>query len=414
MEKNNVKDLSVYRKRFEEDASTFNDFQAMDFVKELKNQGLNDEAIEVGKTFMQAAPALTKYINHYAYALYNKFIKIEEEQIKEKENLFFSIVDEIVELCAQERYSPLEPTINKAIKYVLSLNPVNYAKLNELLSKLNPLTLDDKPFVTKDGKEFESKKEKWYRLKVRATYELKEYKDCVEACNIALNTRLKWHNSNLNWIKYYRASSLVELGRYAEAQNEFLALKGRFNQVNFDVIYQLYLNTDQKNEAYTSLIYEFFVSGYDYDNMNIYNHLLEMAKDKNIESIITLTSALIHKLKVENGKEDTCDVDISKYDNADSSKVFDSLYNQLMEHLDLFIERQESKVVYYNADKEYGSLHVYDGDNLFFRQADYIYDEEVQKRDVVEFSTMKTYDTKKQQPTVKAVLLKTLYEDINY
>ncbi|MEE0965480.1 MAG: hypothetical protein U0L85_00340 [Bacilli bacterium] len=414
MEKRNVKDLSVYRKRFEDDASSFNEFQAMDFVKELKNQGLNDEAIEVGKTFMQAAPALTKYINHYAYALYNKFIKIDEEQIAAKENLFFSIVDEIVELCAQENYSPLEVTINKAMKYVLNQNPVDWAKLNDLLDKLNPLTLDDKPFVNNEGKEFESKKEKWYRLKVRATYELKDYRACVEACNVALNTRLKWHYSNLNWIKYYRACSLVELERYNEAQNEFLALKGRFNKVNFDVIYQLYLNTDQKNEAYTSLIYEFFVSGYDLENMNIYNHILEMAKDKNVENIIVLTAALINKLNTENGKEATIDVDISKYDNADSSKVYDSLYNQLMDNLELFIERQESKVVYYNEDKEYGSLYVHDSDNLFFRQADYIYDEEVQKRDVVEFSVMKTFDTKKQQPTSKAVLLKTLYEDINY
>ena len=148
--------------------------------------------------------------------------------------------------------------------------------------------------------------------------------------------------------------------------------------------------------------------------MSIYNHVLEMAKDKNVENIVVLTAALINKLNTENCKEATIDVDTSKYDNADSSKVYDSLYNQLMDHLDLFIERQESKVVYYNEDKEYGSLYMHDADNLFFRQADYIYDEEVQKRDVVEYSVMKAYDTKKQQPTIKAVLLKTLYEDINY
>lgn len=409
-----MKDLSVYRKRFEEDPNQFNDFQAMDFVKELKNQGLNDEAIEVGRTFMEAAPSLTKYINHYAYALYNKFIKIDDEVIAQKEGLFFSMVEEIVKLCNQENYSPLEPTINKAIKYVSNKKPVDHVKVNELLDKLNPLKLDDKPYISKDGKEFESKKERWYRLKVRTTYELKDYHACVEACNIALNTRLKWHNSTLNWIKYYRASSLVKLERYNEAQNEFLALKGRFNQINFDVIYNLYLNTDQKNEAYTSLIYEFFVSGYDYDNMSIYKHIVEMAKDKNVEKVLTVATALVYKLNIENGKNVTCDLDISKYENADSSKLYDTLYSVLMDNLELFIERQESKVVYYNEEKEYGSLHVYDADNLFFRQADYIYDEEVQKRDVVEFSTMKVYDNKKQQTTTKAVLLKTLYEDINY
>lgn len=409
-----MKDLSVYRKRFDDDPSQFNDFQAMYFVKELKNQGLNDEAIEVGRTFMQAAPTLTKYINHYAYALYNKFIKIDDEAIEAKENLFFSMVDEIVELCAQENYSPLEATINKAIKYILNKKPINYTKLNELLSQLNPLLLDEKPFITQDGKEFESKKEKWYRLKVRTTFELNLYKDCVEACNVALNTHLKWHNSTLNWIKYYRASSLVKLERYEEAQNEFLALKGRFNQVNFDVIYNLYLNTDQKNDAYTSLIYEFFVSGYDVSYLPIYHHIIEMAKDKDVEVVYVAACAFVDKLSKENGKDFQCDVDMSKYEAADSSKMYDTLYNLLMDHLDSFIERKESKVVYYNEEKEYGSLHVYDGDNLFFRQADYIYDEDVQKRDVVEYSIMKTYDVKKQQPTFKAVLLKTLYEDIQY
>ena len=57
---------------------------------------------------------------------------------------------------------------------------------------------------------------------------------------------------------------------------------------------------------------------------------------------------------------------------------------------------------------------MYKRQNLFFRQADYIYDEIVEKRDVVEYSIMKTYDVKKQVPTTKAILLKTLYEDINY
>ena len=47
-------------------------------------------------------------------------------------------------------------------------------------------------------------------------------------------------------------------------------------------------------------------------------------------------------------------------------------------------------------------------------QADFIDDEEVRKFDVVEFSRIATYDRKKKQASTKAVLLKVLYEDINY
>ena len=50
MEKREPKDLTNYERRFEEDPSSFNDFQAMDYVRELKNQGRTDEAI--GKTFL--------------------------------------------------------------------------------------------------------------------------------------------------------------------------------------------------------------------------------------------------------------------------------------------------------------------------------------------------------------------------
>lgn len=211
MEKRKVKDLSVYNKRFEEDPSSFNDFQAMDYVKELKNQDRNDEAIEVGKTFLQVGENLTSFINYYGYALYNKFINIDEQQIKEKESLFFSIVDEITSLCKQERFSPVEATVHKAMKYVLNQKEVDYQKLSDLLDKLDPLTSSIEPFVNKAGKEFESKREKWYRLKVRCLYELKNYKECVEVANIAFTQPIKWHYNNSNWIKYYRASSLVFL-----------------------------------------------------------------------------------------------------------------------------------------------------------------------------------------------------------
>ena len=35
-----------------------------------------------------------------------------------------------------------------------------------------------------------------------------------------------------------------------------------------------------------------------------------------------------------------------------------------MEHLDVYIERFEGKVVYYNNDKQFGSIYQEDDDNL--------------------------------------------------
>lgn len=416
MDKREPKDLTIYNQRFEEDPSSFNDFQAMDYVRELKNQGHTDEAIEVGKTFLQVGENLTSFINHYGYALYNKFINIDENEIKEKESLFFSMVDEIASLCKQEKYSPLEATINKAMKYVMNQHPIDYQKLSDLLDKLDPLSASVEPFVNNAGKEYESKREKWYRLKVRCAYELKDYSQCVEVANMAFTQPIKWHYNNLNWVKYYRASALVQLKRYEEAENEFLSLGNKIPSVDsFEILYDLYRNTGKEKEAYTNLIYKFFVSGFDSKQLPLYEKVLEMVKtDEHQQEVIALANALVYQIKAETSQSlEGLTID-EKYKDVDSSSLYDRFYNQLMEHLDSYIDRYEGRVVYYNNAKEFGSIYQEDDDNLFFRQADYIYDEEVQKRDVVEYSVMKTFDVKKQVPTTKAILLKTLYEDINY
>lgn len=415
MEKREPKDLTNYNKRFEEDPSSFNDFQAMDYVRELKNQGHTDEAIEVGRTFLQVGEGLTGFINHYGYALYNKFVNIDESQIAEKEDLFFSIVDEICSLCKQEKYSPLEATINKAMKYIMNKKPVDYQKLSDLLDKLDVQQLSAEPFINTAGKEFESKREKWYRIKVRSLYELGQYNRCVEIANTAYTQPMKWHYNNLNWIRYYRASALVKIERYEEAENEFLSLGNRIPTGNsFDVLYQLYMNTGKEKEAYTNLIYQFFNAGYHLDYLPLYEMLKDMTKTGTNQEVAALAEALVYKMKEENELDLTDCTIADEYKTMDSSSLYDRFYNQLMEHLDAYIDRFEGKVVYYNRDKEFGSIYQEDDDNLFFRQADYIYDETVEKRDVVEYSLIKTYDAKKQVPTTKAVLIKTLYEDVNY
>lgn len=416
MDKREPKDLTVYTQRFEEDPSSFNDFQAMDYVRELKNQNRNDEAIEVGRTFLQVGEGLTSFINHYGYALYNKFINIDEKAIQDKEDLFFSMVDEIASLCKQERFSPLEATINKAMKYILNQKPVNYQKLSDLLDKLNPLESTIEPFVNKEGKEFESKREKWYRLKVRCYYELEDYTACVETANMALTQPIRWHYNNLNWLRYYRASSLVHLKRYEEAENEFLSLGQKIPVGDaFEVLYELYIHTGKEKEAYTNLVYQFFTSGYSLQQLPLYTKLLDMIlTNEHEKETIALATAFVYQVRAES-QLDVGDLTIDEqYQSMNSSELFDRLYNQLMEHLDAYLDRFEAKVVYYNEDKGFGSLYQEDDDNLFFRQADYIYDEEVKKHDVVEYSVMKTYDMKKGRPTTKAILLKTLYEDIRY
>jgi hypothetical protein len=418
MNENELKSLEVYNSKFKDDPASFNDFQANDYIRLLKKNENNDEAIEVGKTFMSLAPNLKGYLNQYGYALYNKYINIDDEKIKENETLFFGILDDILAICKQERYSPMEPSVNRAIKYLQKEKADDYEKLIELLNLLDPNLLDDKPFTNSEGKEFESKKERYYRLKVRALYNAKKYKECVETANNALALPLKWHFNTLQWIDYQRACCLVELEQYEEAKKIFLSLHNRIRSIDFyEVLYKTNSNIGKYKEANAYLLYEFFEKGYNIDHLNIYLRLKEATLRTEDADLIEIVDIFLTKLCQENNREYTLVNDYGdKYSDQNSDEIYDIMYDKIMNNLDKYVERIEGTVVHYNRQKELGTISRYDEDGIFFRQEDYVYDEEVQRHDKVEYTPIETFDNKKGIVTSKAILIVTTeeYVDFNY
>ena len=418
MNENELKSLEVYNSKFKDDPASFNDFQANDYIRLLKKNENNDEAIEVGKTFMSLAPNLKGYLNQYGYALYNKYINIDDEKIKENETLFFSILDDILAICKQERYSPMEPSVNRAIKYLQKEKADDYEKLIEMLNLLDPNLLDDKPFTNSEGKEFESKKERYYRLKVRALYNAKKYKECVETANNALALPLKWHFNTLQWIDYQRACCLVELEQYEEAKKIFLSLHNRIRSIDFyEVLYKTNSNIGKYKEANAYLLYEFFEKGYNIDHLNIYLRLKEATLRTEDADLIEIVDIFLTKLCQENNREYTSVNDYGdKYSDQNSDELYDIMYDKIMNNLDKYVERIEGTVVHYNRQKELGTISRYDEDGIFFRQEDYVYDEEVQRHDKVEYTPIETFDNKKGIVTSKAILIVTTeeYIDFNY
>ena len=401
MNENELKSIERYFNKFNENAASFNEFEANDFIKLLKNNGRNDDAIEVGNTFLQMAPSLKGYINQYGYALYNKFINIDDEKIKEKESLFFDILEDILGICKQEKYSPVEPAINRAIKYALNQTPINYDLMIKMLNKL----LSDKPFVNNEGREFESFKERYFRLKVRALFETKQYKACVECANQALATPLKWHYNALQWIKYYRGCALLELKEYDEANREFISLHNRIKGVNFyEVLYKTNATVGKVKEANAYLLYEFFEKGYALEQLPLYQRLNEAVENSGNELLIKVVHSFIKALCNENQKECDFTIDV-KYQGKDSSSLYDEMYDLIMSHLDSLVTRKSGKVVYYNEQNQFGNISVYDHDPIFFRQADFAYDEEVERNIRVNYTVLPTYDSKKQRLTEKAILV---------
>lgn len=418
MNENELKSLEVYNSKFKDDPASFNDFQANDYIRLLKKNENNDEAIEVGKTFMSLAPNLKGYLNQYGYALYNKYINIDDEKIKENETLFFGILDDILAICKQERYSPMEPSVNRAIKYLQKEKADDYEKLIEMLNLLDPNLLDDKPFTNSEGKEFESKKERYYRLKVRALYNAQKYKECVETANNALALPLKWHFNTLQWIDYQRACCLVELEQYEEAKKIFLSLHNRIRSIDFyEVLYKTNSNIGKYKEANAYLLYEFFEKGYNIDHLNIYLRLKEATLRTEDADLIEIVDIFLTKLCQENNREYTSVNDYGdKYSDQNSDEIYDIMYDKIMNNLDKYVERIEGTVVHYNRQKELGTISRYDEDGIFFRQEDYVYDEEVQRHDKVEYTPIETFDNKKGIVTSKAILIVTTeeYVDFNY
>ena len=418
MNENELKSLEVYNSKFKDDPASFNDFQANDYIRLLKKNENNDEAIEVGKTFMSLAPNLKGYLNQYGYALYNKYINIDDEKIKENETLFFDILDDILAICKQERYSPMEPSVNRAIKYLQKEKADDYEKLIEMLNLLDPNLLDDKPFTNSEGKEFESKKERYYRLKVRALYNAKKYKECVETANNALALPLKWHFNTLQWIDYQRACCLVELEQYEEAKKIFLSLHNRIRSIDFyEVLYKTNSNIGKYKEANAYLLYEFFEKGYNIDHLNIYLRLKEATLRTEDADLIEIVDIFLTKLCQENNREYTSVNDYGdNYSDQNSDELYDIMYDKIMNNLDKYVERIEGTVVHYNRQKELGTISRYDEDGIFFRQEDYVYDEEVQRHDKVEYTPIETFDNKKGIVTSKAILIVTTeeYVDFNY
>lgn len=418
MNENELKSLEVYNSKFKDDPASFNDFQANDYIRLLKKNGNNDEAIEAGKTFMSLAPNLKGYLNQYGYALYNKYFNIDNEKIKENETLFFGILDDILAICKQERYSPMEPAVNRAIKYLQKEKADDYGKLIEMLNLLDPNLLDDKPFTNSEGKEFESKKERYYRLKVKALYNAKRYQECIETANNALALPLKWHFNTLQWIDYQRACCLVELKQYEEAKKIFLSLHNRIRSIDFyEVLYKTNSNIGNYKEANAYLLYEFFEKGYNIDHIDTYLRLKEATLRTEDTDLIETVDIFLTKLCQENNREYTPENDYKeKYSDLSSDELYDIMYDKIMNNLGKYVERVEGTVVHYNRQKELGTISRYDEDGIFFRQEDYVYDEEVQRHDKVEYTPIETFDNKKGIVTSKAILIITTeeYVDFNY
>ena len=203
----------------------------------------------------------------------------------------------------------------------------------------------------------------------------------------------------------YLAESHYQLKEYDEANREFISLHNRIKGVNFyEVLYKTNATVGKVKEANAYLLYEFFENGYALEQLPLYQRLNETVENSGNELLIKVVHSFIKALCNENQKD--CDFVIDeKYQDKDSSTLYDEMYDLIMSHLDSLVTRKSGKVVYYNEQNQFGNISVYDHDPIFFRQADFAYDEEVERNIRVNYTVLPTYDSKKQRLTEKAILV---------
>ena len=186
----------------------------------------------------------------------------------------------------------------------------------------------------------------------------------------------------------YLAESHYQLKEYDEANREFISLHNRIKGVNFyEVLYKTNVTVGNAKEANAYLLYEFFENGYAFDQLPLYQRLNEAIENSKNELLIKVVHSFIKTLCNENQKE--CDLAIDeKYQGKDSSTLYDEMYDLIMSHLDSLVTRKSGKVVYYNEQNQFGNISVYDHDPIFFRQADFAYDEEVERNIRVNYTVL--------------------------
>ena len=203
----------------------------------------------------------------------------------------------------------------------------------------------------------------------------------------------------------YLAESHYQLKEYDEANREFISLHNRIKGVNFyEVLYKTNATVGKVKEANAYLLYEFFENGYALEQLPLYQRLNEAVENNGNELLIKVVHSFIKALCNENQKECDFTIDV-KYQGKDSSSLYDEMYDLIMSHLDSLVTRKSGKVVYYNEQNQFGNISVYDHDPIFFRQADFAYDEEVERNIRVNYTVLPTYDSKKQRLTEKAILV---------
>lgn len=220
--------LELYYKLWESYPGQFNSWDAFNAVKAMRaaNTPNLTWAKELAEKFKGDAVC-----NLYGWLIFDKCVKGKNKAEMLKNEKF---IESLINLSPQRSLKDEEaypcPTTISILKLcdAHTENLFNARKINDLLSGLDysKLSSKAKTIETQERGEVElsSDLEKFFALKTKALWKLKEFESCIENCKKALEFLDKFHYNNDLWFKMRIALSEDGLGNYEKSEELFKEL----------------------------------------------------------------------------------------------------------------------------------------------------------------------------------------------
>lgn len=150
-------------------------------------------------------------------------------------NILIKAVEGIMKLVSQKDSFIYVISIFQLIDKILEQKNIDYTKIYELLSKIEPelLNKESKEYTDKKGKVIKpaSDYEKYFSHLINTLYELNRFAECIVTSDQAMGSINDFHNSNNIWFKRRKAMSLAKIGKLEDAlaiYEEVLILKPEY------------------------------------------------------------------------------------------------------------------------------------------------------------------------------------------
>lgn len=271
------------------------------------------------------------------------------------------------------------------------------------IDKIRPEFLNDEKGMWK-GRPTKSRRERFLDRATKALLECEEYDDCIDLCQMALESMDDFINYADTWYRWRIAKSLKALNRHEEALaylTEVLSVKQEWYM--YRDMAEIHCSLGNEDEALENVCCAMLAPGQRQMKVNLYGLVYHLLKDSNPE--IALKHAQMYYLLKINTQADI-DEEIEDLFIDESEIDGDALEDEITDFWKEFRFKnqklQYGTVIQYLEDKNYGFIRSDDDESIFFHGSS-VSDDEVHIGQYVSFYTERNFDKSKNRQSVKAV-----------